>query len=144
MALDPDDSRVQLATALLSTGWALVDPNRPTRRGRIAYRAVSAGAMAGLAWWVARTPEGEPLPPKVRASGAAGAAATTLLAARSTERMDARWHGFLSRLGIAHPRWVTAAITAATSVGAEVMGRQVKQHLDENPDRGGGYPPFGP
>lgn len=127
MALDPDDSRLQLATAIVGTGWALIDPHRPTRRGRITYRAVSACAMAGLAWWVARTPEGEPLPPKVRASAAAGAAATTLLAARPTERMDARWHGLLRRRGIRHPRFVTAAITAATYLGTEVMGRRAKE-----------------
>ena len=145
MALDPDDSRVQLATALAGTGWALIDPNRPTRRGRIAYRTASAAAMAGLAWWVARTPEGEPLSPKARSAAAAGAAATTLMAARPTERMDARWHGFLRRRGIAHPRVVTAAITAATYLGTEVMGRRVKQLVDEDPDRGvRGLQPLGP
>lgn len=134
MALDPDDSRVQLATALAGTGWALIDPNRPTRRGQLAYRAVSAAAMAGLAWWMARSPEGEPLAPKVRAGAAAGAAATALLAARPTERMDARWHGFLHRRGVGHPRVVTAAITAATYLGTEVLARRVEQHPAENED----------
>lgn len=145
MALDPDDSRVQLATALTATAWALIDPHRPTLRGRVAYRTASAGAMAGVAWWAARTPEGEPLSPRVRAGAAAGAAATTLMAARPTERMDARWHGFLRRRGIRHPRLVTAAITATTYVVAEVLDRRVKQQAHENPDRGvRGLQPLGP
>lgn len=128
--LDPRSTPFQVASAAAMGAWALIDPHRATRRGQIAYRVGSAAAVGASVWAGARDEDGEPLADGLRAAIAAGSAVGSLALMGPSERLDARWHGFLRRRGIRHPRVLTAAVTVAAYV-AGLVGEQRAQRRAE-------------
>lgn len=129
--LDPRSTTFKAASAVAMGAWALIDPNRPTRRGQIAYRIGSAAAVGASAWVGGRDEEGEPLSDGLRAALAAGSAAGSLALMRPSERLDARWHNFLRRRGIRHPRVLSAVFTTATYFATQALERWTEKQTDE-------------
>lgn len=121
--LDPRSTSFQVASSAVMGAWALVDPNRPTRRGQIAYRVGSAAAVGASVWIGARDEEGEPLGDGLRAALAAGSAVGSLALMRPSERLDARWHNFLRRRGIRHPRVLSALFTVGMYAATHALER---------------------
>lgn len=140
--LDPDSTAFHVASALGSGGWALIDPNRPTRAGQIAYRVGSAAAVGASLWFGARDEDGKPFSEKVRAGLTVGGAGVALALMPPSERLDARWHGFLRRRGVRHPRWWTAAFTVATYAGAVALERWTDKHYEQAEQSGFEFEPL--
>ncbi|WP_181641494.1 hypothetical protein, partial [Nocardioides massiliensis] len=124
--LDPRSTSFQVASSAVMGAWALIDPNRPTRRGQIAYRVGSAAAVGASVWIGARDEKGEPLGDGLRTALAAGSAVGSLALMRPSERIDARWHGFLRRRGIRHPRVLSAAFTVGMYLATHALERWVE------------------
>jgi len=128
MAVDLDSPTTRLATAVATSAWALIDPARPTRRGRIAYWGVTAGVSAAGAWWASGQPsEGEePAEPRTRVLIAAATGLGVIATMRASVATDRRWHAWLARRGVAHPRAVTAALSLGAYAAGEVLERRTR------------------